>query len=272
MEPGAHVAMVEALLPAVLEAGRLQMTYYREGVEVQRKSDASPVTAADQESEAVLLAALARIAPDVPVVAEEAVSGGTVPALDGCFFLVDPLDGTTEFIQRRHEFTVNVALIEAGVPVLGMVYAPALGRLYSTAGSGCAVMADVAPENAARTLDEVGARDIRCREADPKALVALASRSHLNQETRDWLSRYAVADYKQAGSSLKFCVIAAGEADVYPRLGPTCEWDIAAGHAVLSAAGGRVRRLDGSPMVYGKAEDKFLNPHFVAWGRGRFEA
>jgi len=267
---GQHAALVEALLPAVLEAGRLQMHYYRQGVGVARKADHSPVTAADQESEVVLVAALARAAPGVPVVAEEAVSAGLIPALGERFFLVDPLDGTREFIEGRQEFTINIGLIEAGRPVLGIVYAPALSRLYATVGEDRAVAVEIAPESGALSLADAGAKAIATRVANPRALVALASRSHLNAETRNWLARYSVAEYKQAGSSLKFCVIAAGEADVYPRLGPTCEWDTAAAHAVLSAAGGQVTTLDGRPLAYGKTAERFLNPHFIAWGRGDF--
>ena len=265
-----HAALVDALLPAVLEAGRLQMHYFHRGVSVARKADESPVTAADQESEVVLGLALSRVAPGIPVVAEEAASAGQMPALGDRFFLVDPLDGTREFIEGRKEFTINIGLVAGGRPVMGIVYAPALSRLYATVGAGRAVAGDIAPDTSALSLAAAGARAILTREADPKALVALASRSHLNTETRDWLARFEVTEYKQAGSSLKFCVIAAGEADVYPRLGPTCEWDTAAGHAVLSAAGGRVTMLDGRPLPYGKKAERFLNPSFIAWGRGDF--
>jgi 3'(2'), 5'-bisphosphate nucleotidase len=263
-----HLRLLDALVPAVLAAGRVQMHYYRNGVAVDRKADSSPVTEADRESEAILVAAIGRAAPGVPVVAEEAVSAGQIPTIGDTFFLVDPLDGTREFIEGRGDFTINIALIQDGRPVFGIVYAPALSRFYGTAAADRAVLADVAPDSAAQRLDDLGARRIQAREADPNALVALASRSHLNSETEAWLAQYQVASYKQAGSSLKFCVVAAGEADVYPRLGPTCEWDTAAAHAVLLAAGGRVTTLEGEPLRYGNAAGRFLNPYFIAWGKG----
>jgi 3'(2'), 5'-bisphosphate nucleotidase len=267
LSPLDFARLVDRLLPAVLEAARVQMRYYTAGIAVGRKADASPVTAADQDSEAILLAALAEAAPGVPVVAEEAVSAGRIPALGDRFFLVDPLDGTREFIDRRDEFTINIAMVEAGRPVWGVVYAPALATLYATRGSTDAVMVNVSPESRAAGLAALAPRRIQVRRADPKRLVALASRSHLTPETSQWLERHNVASMVQAGSSLKFCVIARGEADVYPRFGPTCEWDTAAGEAVLRAAGGQVLLPVGGPMTYGKAGARFLNPSFIAWGQ-----
>ena len=264
-----HEQLARALLPAVLEAGAVEMRHYGEGVAVETKADASPVTAADREAEAVLLTALARIAPGIPVVAEEAVSQGTIPVVSTSFFLVDPLDGTREFINRRGEFTVNVGLIDHGRPVFGMVYAPALSELYATLGPARAVFARIVPSSAGRDLAAHGCADIRTRIPDPMALTAIASRSHLTPETEQFLMRYRVADRRNAGSSLKFCLLARGEADIYPRLGPTMEWDTAAGHAVLAAAGGSVTAPDGAPFTYGKAANGFRNPHFVAWGTGR---
>lgn len=263
--------LADALLPAVLEAGRVQMRLYRSGTEVFSKHDSSPVTDADRLSEEIIVKALETLAPGVAVIAEEAASAGTLPAVGKAFFLVDPLDGTKEFIQGRGEFTINIALVEDGCPVFGIVYAPALSQFFATTASDRAVGATLDPQSTAARVADIPARPIEARVADNSALVALASRSHLNPETRDWLSRYAVASYKQAGSSLKFCAIASGEADVYPRLGPTCEWDTAAGHAVLAAAGGRVTTLDGAPLTYGKSAARYLNPSFVAWGRGRIE-
>jgi 3'(2'), 5'-bisphosphate nucleotidase len=250
----------------VLEAGAIEMRHYREGITVETKVDASPVTAADREAEAVLLAALARAAPDIPVVAEEAVSQGTIPALAASFFLVDPLDGTREFINQRGEFTVNVALVAHKQPVFGIVYAPALSELYVTLGMGRAAFARVAPDDASKDLAAYGCVDIHTREPDPTALTAIASRSHLTPETDRFLARYRIADRRNAGSSLKFCLLARGEADIYPRLGTTMEWDTAAGHAVLAASGGCVTTPEGGPFTYGKAADGFRNPHFVAWG------
>ena len=261
-----HEQLADRLLPAVLEAGAIEMRYFREGVATETKADSSPVTAADREAEVVLLAALAQAAADIPVIAEERVSQGIVPAVGDAFFLVDPLDGTREFINQRGEFTVNVALIERGQPVFGIVYAPALSELYVTLGPDRAVFARALPGGASTHLAALGSMDIRTRKPDPAALTAVASRSHLTPETDQFLARYQVADRRNAGSSLKFCLLARGEADLYPRLGPTMEWDTAAGHAVLAAAGGCVTTPEGAPLRYGKAADGFRNPHFVAWG------
>jgi len=265
-----HRQLAEALLPAVLSAGAIQMRYYRDGVAIDHKDDSSPVTAADRDSEVVLVEALERAAHGMPVVAEEAMSAGAAPDVSagGDFFLVDPLDGTREFINKRDEFTINIGLISGRRPVFGIVYAPALSDLYITLGAGEAVQAKVDPGSAATRLDDLALEPIRARQARHGALVALASRSHRSAETDEFLARYAVDSFIQAGSSLKFCVVARGDADLYPRLGPTCEWDTAAGHAVLSAAGGSVTMLDGAPLQYGKSEDRWLNPFFVAWGQG----
>lgn len=260
-------ALVDALLGAVLEAGAVEMELYRAGVAVESKADASPVTEADRQAEEVLLAALARVAPDVPVVAEEAWAAGRTPDIRDRFFLVDPLDGTREFINKRDEFTVNVALIEASRPVLGIVYAPAIDALYATLGPALAAEARIAPRRGSFDPGSIAWTPIRTRAPDPKALVAVASRSHLTPETEAVLARYPIADRRNAGSSLKFCLIARGDADFYPRLGPTREWDTAAGHAVLTAAGGIVTEVDGTPLVYGKKAQGFLNPSFLAWGR-----
>jgi len=259
-------ALADALVPAVLAAGRIEMKYYREGVVVERKGDQSPVTAADREAETILLQALSRAAPDVPVIAEEAVSAGMVPTIGGRFFLVDPLDGTKEFINKRDEFTVNVALVEGGVPTFGIVYAPALDAFYAGWTNGGAVLAHISPDSQAQTLAACAPTPIRCRRTPSEGLVAMASRSHGSDETEAFLSRYRVAERRNAGSSLKFCVLAEGKADVYPRLAPTCEWDTAAGHAVLLAAGGSVVTLEGRPLSYGNAAAQFLNPSFIAWG------
>lgn len=263
MMPLEHERLARALLPAVLEAGAIEMHYYRSGVAVERKADASPVTAADREAESVLLAALAHIAPGVPVIAEEAVARGSVPQLADTFFLVDPLDGTREFINQRDEFTVNVALVRSGKPVFGIVFAPALGDLCVTLGPARAARARVAATADASAIDFT---DVRTRQPDYEALIAVASRSHGAAEADRFLARYRVARVRNAGSSLKFCLLARGEADIYPRVGPTMEWDTAAGHAILASAGGAVTELDGATFVYGKVDKAFLNPGFVAWG------
>lgn len=263
---GELTRLVDQLLAPVLEAGAVEMRHYESGVAVQTKGDQSPVTIADQEAEEILLAALARIAPGIPVIAEEAVSAGKIPAIGDTFFLVDPLDGTKEFINKRGEFTVNVALIEGRVPVLGLVYAPAVGELYATLGAGVAGLARPAPNARPPRIADAGFQEIRVRPPRLGRLTAVASRSHMTAETEAFLARYAIAERRDSGSSLKFCAVARGDADIYPRLAPTMEWDIAAGHAVLEAAGGSVTAPDGSPFLYGKQERGFRNGDFVAWG------
>jgi 3'(2'), 5'-bisphosphate nucleotidase len=258
--------LADALLPVALAAGRIQMGYFRAGAAVQTKADTTPVTVADQESEALILAALAQLAPGVPVIAEEAMAAGQMPDIGDTFFLVDPLDGTREFIAGRGEFTVNIALVRGTLPVFGLVYAPVTHELFVTTGPATAVRATVAPEAAAATLAGLGVNTIRVRRADPERVVVMASRSHMTPETEAFLSRFKVAERRAAGSSLKFCLVAAGEADLYPRAGRTSEWDTAAGQAVLAAAGGKVTTFDGEVLRYGKAAERFRNPDYVAWG------
>lgn len=241
------------------------MAIYATPFAVHDKSDASPVTAADQQAEAVIVAGLRALAPDIPIVAEEAMAAGSAPPLvpGGRFWLVDPLDGTREFVARNGEFTVNIALIDRGQPVLGVVLAPALSSTGGTLYSGVVGLG-------AWLEDSSGRRPIACRVAPEVGLTLLASRSHGDEAALQaflarWLAGRRVAQRANAGSSLKLCLIAAGQADVYPRLGRTMEWDIAAGHAVLAAAGGQVCRVDdGAPLSYGKPG--FENPHFVAVG------
>ena len=246
------------LLPEIValaeRAGAVILEHYREGVEVRAKADASPVTIADEAAEAVILARLAELTPEIPVVAEETVAGGHVPELgDGRFWLVDPLDGTKEFLSRNGEFTVNIALVEQQAPVLGVVLAPALDKVWWGAlGQG------------AMTRNGGPARAIAVRRRPASGAVAVASRSHSDAETEDFLDREGIAERISAGSSLKFCLVAEGKADIYPRFGPTMEWDTAAGHAVLSAAGGRVTTRDGAPFLYRKPG--FRNPGFIARG------
>jgi 3'(2'), 5'-bisphosphate nucleotidase len=247
------------MVAAAIEAGRAACTLYRSGFEVHTKQDESPVTAADHASEAVILERLARTAPEIPVVAEEQVAAGRVPEIGSTFFLVDPLDGTKEFVQRRGDFTVNIALVREGVPVLGVVYAPAKAQLFAgDVHAHRAFRSEQSPDDenqAARTSMHV-------RTPPPGGLRVVASRSHRTPETDAYLAQVKVADLVSVGSSLKFCLVAAGEADLYPRLGPTMEWDTAAGQAVLAAAGGTVVNVDGSAFRYGKPE--FRNPSFIA--------
>jgi len=254
MDTATASRLLEALLPIVRAAGALVMDIYRSDFAVRGKDDASPVTEADERAEALIVPALEALLPGVPVVAEEAVAAGRLPALGRRFWLVDPLDGTKEFIGRNGEFTVNIALVEDGEPVLGTVFAPAIERLFLGAtGVGA-------------FIEEDGhRRPIRCRAVAPAGLTVVASRSHGDAAALDaFLGGRRVAALTNAGSSLKLCLVAAGEADLYPRLGRTMEWDIAAGHAVLAAAGGRVLTLAGEPLRYGKPG--LDNPHFVASG------
>ena len=253
--------LVDELADIAREAGEAILAVVRRGFDVEAKRDASPVTEADRAAELVILAALARAAPGVPVIAEEEVAAGRIPAHDDVYFLVDPLDGTKEFVRGGDDYTVNIGLIEGGTPRLGVVYAPATGRLHG----GCV--------GKGAWLDEGdGRRAIRTR-ARGEQITAVASKSHLNQATIDYLeAAVGACGYVSVGSSLKFCIIAEGEADIYPRAAPTSEWDTAAGHAVLLAAGGLVDGTDGSPLRYGKPA--FLNRAFVAtsgWKPPRIE-
>jgi len=259
-------ALAEGLLPAALAAGKVQMAYQAAGVTAITKGDGSPVTAADHESETIILAALRRLAPDVPVVSEEAAAAGHAPAVGARFFLVDPLDGTKPYLRREPHFTVNIGLIENGAPVFGLVYAPALQELYVTTAPGEAVMTRLPPSGSPRRLDECGLVHLKSREPDPAGLSALVSAQHLDRATEGFLAGRRIRERRAVASSLKFALLARGDADVYPRAGPTSEWDTAAGHAVLLAAGGVVTTFDGAtPLSYGKP--RFRNSAFIAWGR-----
>jgi len=246
-----HSRLLDEIAEAAREAGEAILDIVRRGFEVEAKRDASPVTAADRAAELVILAALARAAPGIPVIAEEEVAAGRIPAHGAIYFLVDPLDGTKEFVRGGDDYTVNIGLIEDGSPKLGVVFAPATRRLYG----GCA--------GGGAWLDEgQGRREIRTRPRGEQ-LTAVASKSHLNQATVDYLQEaVGTCGYVSVGSSLKFCIVAEGRADIYPRASPTSEWDTAAGHAVLLAAGGLVDGPDGAPLAYGKRA--FLNRAFVA--------
>ena len=249
-----HAALLDQLAEAAREAGEAILDVVRRGFEVESKHDASPVTEADRAAELIILAALARAAPGVPVIAEEEVAAGRIPAHDDLYFLVDPLDGTKEFVRGGDDYTVNIGLIEAGTPRLGVVYAPATGLLHG----GCV-------GEGAWVQRSEGRLSIRTRERSDQ-LTAVASKSHLNQATVDYLeAAVGTCARVSVGSSLKFCIVAEGNADIYPRLSPTSEWDTAAGHAILLAAGGLVDGPDGTPLRYGKRA--FLNRAFV-WTAG----
>lgn len=247
-----------SILDTMLEAGKVVMEVFHTDFEVFGKDDKSPVTEADRRGEEVISAALTQIAPDIPLVGEEAKSEGHCPDISGgVFWLVDPLDGTKEFIKRGSDFTVNIGLIKDGVPIAGYVFAPALNKLYWGISGKGAWIADV-EEGVIKNQQTVEAR-----QADPENLVIVASKSHRSPELEAWLSHFPNADHVSIGSSLKLCLIATGEADLYPRLGPTCEWDTAAAHAVLLAAGGSVEVSGGEPLTYAKDLTTFLNPWFL---------
>ncbi len=244
-----------------LAAGREIMVVYASDFATRTKTDLTPVTEADEAAERIILADLARYDPATPVISEEAASAGRIPAVEHRFYLVDPLDGTKEFINRNGEFTVNIGLILEGLPAAGVVYAPALNRMFlGEVGSG-AWQAEIIPDASAETASW---HEIHTRALPKDGLTVVASRSHRDATTEEWLKTRDVKNFKPAGSSLKFCLVASGEADLYPRFGPTMEWDTAAGHAVLAAAGGRVCREDGSPLAYGKCAEHFRNPAFIA--------
>jgi 3'(2'), 5'-bisphosphate nucleotidase len=246
-----QAALINALSEAAWEAGEAILTVRRRGFEVETKGDTSPVTEADRAAEQLILAALAKAAPGVPVIAEEEVAAGRIPAHDDTYFLVDPLDGTKEFVRGGDDYTVNIGLISGGQPVLGIVLAPEQGRMHGgIVGEGAWV------------LNGSGGRQvIRTRELGEE-MVAVASKSHFTQNTADYLDSICKGcGHVGIGSSLKFCILAEGRADIYPRLGPTSEWDTAAGHAVLLAAGGQCDGPDGQPLRYGKPT--FLNRAFV---------
>ena len=256
--------LLTALTALAHKAGVEVMKVYAEPVQAATKADLTPVTEADLAAERVILEGLKALAPDVPVISEEAASQGRIPAVAHEFFLVDPLDGTREFISRNGEFTINIALIRDGAPVAGVVYAPAIARMFrGEAGKG-AEQAKLGHEDKPASA---GWRAIRAFPLPATHLRVVASRSHRDAETDAFLATRKVGELVAAGSSLKFCLIAAGEADLYPRFGRTMEWDTAAGHAVLAAAGGKVTLADEkTPLHYGKAERGYDNPAFIAWG------
>jgi len=247
------------LLPELVDladlAGEAVMEIYATDFKVETKDDMSPVTEADVAAEAIILKGLTALTPNIPAIAEEQMAAGTAPELNGdLYWLVDPLDGTKEFLNRNDEFTVNIGLINGDRTILGVVFAPALKASYWGAlGHG------------AQCRDSNGTGKIIVRETPAEGITVIGSRRHgKGGELEEFLKDYTVNGNMTAGSSLKFCLVAAGEADIYPRFGPTSEWDTAAGHAVLEAAGGQMTNPDGSPFLYRKP--KFRNSNFIAWG------
>lgn len=260
--------LMQGMVAITLDASHKIMEVYNSDFAAEEKADGSAVTEADKAGEAVILAGLKNLAPEIPVLAEEEAAAGNIPELGQKFFLVDPVDGTREFVNRTGEFTINIALIEDGKPMMGVVYAPASDRLYigETGKGAVKIMHKPSDE-----LDYNTAVKIETR-VPTKDLIAVASRSHRSAETETLLKELGVIDFTPAGSSLKFCLVAEGIADVYPRLGRTMEWDTGAGQAVLEAAGGRVMEfVDGAetktPLVYNKAQRGFDNPYFIAWAK-----
>ena len=254
--------MTDVMRRLALEAGdRIMEIYDSPDFEVKSKSDDSPVTAADEAADALISAGLRAAFPDIALVTEE--QAATHGESASTFLIVDPLDGTKEFIHRRGDFTVNIAYVENGVPLRGVVYAPAKGRMFFTRADGQSV-----EETGPFDKDSIGTlTPIHVSTPDNDALMVVASKSHRDQATDDYIGKYKVRDMTSAGSSLKFCLVATGEADLYPRVGRTMEWDTAAGHAVLNGAGGAVIRFDDhAPLTYGK--DTFANPFFIAYAPG----
>ena len=261
----ADAELAEALLPAAIAAGEAILAVRAKRVTVEEKADASPVTEADRAAEAIILQALAEAAPGIPVVAEEAVAAGNLPTVGSAFFLVDPLDGTKEFIGGGSDFTVNIALVRDGVPAMGIVYVPVTGRMYVGSADDGAWAGQAEGDNViGRTPIRVRARGAE----DP--LDVVASKSHRTPETDAYISQYNVGDLVSAGSSLKFCLVAEAKADLYPRMGTTMQWDTAAGDAVLRAAGGKTVSLDGETFPYGPTDEPgvgaFRNAWFIAAG------
>ncbi|MHA6346271.1 3'(2'),5'-bisphosphate nucleotidase CysQ [Roseivivax sp. CAU 1761] len=245
-----------------LEAGdRIMEIYNSDDFEVKTKSDESPVTEADEAADRLISDGLRAAFPDTPLVTEEQSQSHDQSV--STFLIVDPLDGTKEFVQRRGDFTVNIAYVEDGLPTRGVVYAPAKDRLFYTGATGAAV-----EEQGPFDRETPGeTRPLKVSDPDNAALMVVASKSHRDADTDDYIGKYGVRDMTSAGSSLKFCLVATGEADLYPRLGRTMEWDTAAGHAVLAGAGGRVVRFDDhTPLTYGKPG--FANPFFIAHAPG----
>ncbi len=255
IDPADRGALLDAVAALTREAGEIILPYYRAEIDVIDKMDGSPVTAADRAADAHIVPALKHLTPGIPVVAEESVEAGDIPDVSGGrFWLVDPLDGTKEFINKRNDFTVNIGLIWDGEPVLGAVHTPVDGMVWAGAvGHG-----------AWEETAEGTRTPIAVRAPGTDGLVIVASRSHRNPELEAYIDTLHVKESVSRGSALKFCIVARGEADLYPRTGPTMEWDTAAGHAVLLAAGGSMTKFDGTPFDYSKAE--FRNGHFIARG------
>lgn len=256
--------LLTGIIAAAAEAGTKIREMAAHGIVARSKADSSPVTDADEAAEAIIERHLGALLPGVPMIGEEAVAGGSKTKPGSTFFLVDPIDGTREFVAKRPEYTVNIGLLVEGTPLLGVIYAPALGELYA-GGAGGAFRLALSP---GRDPGEATPEAIAVRTPPPRR-TAVVSHSHLDSATTAWLRRHGIEDTVKAGSSIKFCRVAEGRADVYPRLAPVSEWDIAAGHAILMAAGGAVRSPEGTPLHYGKRKDDYEVKSFIAFGGGK---
>jgi 3'(2'),5'-bisphosphate nucleotidase len=256
--------LLDALVTAAIAAGEIILTVRDGGLSVEKKADQSPVTEADRAAEREITTRLAQIAPGIAVIGEEGVSEGHIPEIGDAFFLVDPLDGTREFVAGGRDFTVNIGLIRNGKPEVGVIFVPALGKLFGGAVGQGAWRAEV-------TAGIAGPRrSMSVRPAPDGPITVVASRSHRTPETDAFISRFNVGDLINRGSSVKFCAVAEGKADLYPRMGTTMQWDTAAGEAILRAAGGHVVTVEGIPLFYGRGPapgaDAFRNPWFIASG------
>ncbi len=261
MNRAERTKMLNGMIAAAAEAGTKIREMAATGVVARSKPDASPVTDADEAAEAIIEKHLAVLLPGAPMIGEEAVASGSSRKPGSTFFLVDPIDGTRDFIAKREGYTVNIALLIDNTPALGVIYAPALGELYAGGADG-AYRWPLVP---GIKIENVPEEKIRVR-TPAKNLVACVSHSHLDSDTTAWLKKRNIAETIKVGSSIKFCRVAEGKADVYPRLSPVSEWDVAAGHAILMAAGGSLRAPDGTPLHYGKKKDGYEVPSFIASG------
>jgi len=267
LETGDYKDFALAVMAAAQKAGAAIMDIYRSDPNVRYKADNSPVTDADHASEDIAIAALSELMPDVPVIAEEQVSAGNIPHTSETYFLVDPLDGTKEFLKLNGEFTVNIALVSGEKPTFGLIYAPAKSDCYVTLSPGQAFRCKLHPSHAGQLPPDLAFSPLSGEAHTRRPFTAIVSRSHLRLETLAFLGQLGDPQREVLGSSLKFGELARGEADVYPRFGPTFEWDTAAGQAIVEAAGGCVVTADGKPLVYVKKDRGYRNPAFIAWRR-----
>lgn len=263
-----HENLANLLIPTVLDAGRLILGIRKKGFSVDTKTDSSPVTEADKKVEKLLLKLLAEIEPKIPVVAEEEMANGESPHVksDDPFFLIDPLDGTRDFCENRDDFTINVGLVKKRHPIFGLIFAPARSELYFTASQDKTLFTKGETLKSARSLNDLCLSEVRVRKGNYGDLHALVSRSETKSEFAERIKNFGANKVTGMSSAIKFCLVACGQADIYPRFGPTHEWDTAAGQAILEAAGGSLHAMDGSPLTYGNSKTKYLNGSFI--GRG----